>query len=141
MRKDERVNASVNSANSLGYRVFWYGGFAVLLYRWFVLEATLLETIDMFAVWVIASVVQFVSLALKGVPMTYPVSTTKKEKGYYLFITPLAAGVLSVLILVFVRDVTEVRRLLGGFLLSGLGTFVMLSIYAIIATYWERKNT
>lgn len=141
MRKDERLNLSVKVANSLGYVIFWYGIFAVLLYRWFFLDQTFIETLDLFIVWIVASLIQFITLALKGIPMTYPIDMTKKEQKYYTLFVPLFAGTLSVCILFFIRNVTELNRLLGGFLLSAFGTLVMLTLYKTILYYWEKKNT
>ncbi|TVP94567.1 MAG: hypothetical protein EA374_06630 [Acholeplasmatales bacterium] len=141
MKKDERLNASVKVANSLGYVLFWYGIFAVLLYRWFILDLTLIETIDIFLVWIVASLVQFMALASKGIPITYPIDTTRKEQKYFTFLLPIVAGALSVIILWVFREVTEVRRLLGGFFLTGFATLTLLIIYRIIVHYWEQKNT
>ena len=89
MKNDERVNSDVKIAKSIGYTIFWFGIFIVLLYRWFILNQTLMDTLDFFLVWFIASLAQFFTLAIKGIPMTYPVPMNKKEQIYYVFLIPL----------------------------------------------------
>ena len=63
MKHDERISAEVRIARGVGYTVFWFGIFAVLLYRWFYLSQSLTDTFDIFLVWILASLVQFFVLA------------------------------------------------------------------------------
>ena len=140
MKSDERVNADVKIAKSFGYTIFWFGIFAVLLYRWFVLNQTLKETMDFFLVWFIASLAQFFALANKGIPMTYPVSMNKKEQRYFVFLVPLLTGILTA-ISVFLRIGMDIRRILGGFTVSFFGTLFLFFLYKIIIYLWEKRNT
>ena len=139
-KKDERLESNVQLAKSLGYTVFWYGTFAVLLYRWFFLDQTIIETIDFFLVWIVASMAQFIISAIKGTPLSYPIAMSKKDQQYSMVFISLFAGALSVIILLVFREVSELRRLVGGFLLSSFGTLTLLSVYRIIVYLWEKKN-
>lgn len=140
MKNDERVNAEVKVANSIGYKIFWFGMFAVLLYRWFVLDQTLMDTMDFFLVWFIASLAQFLVLAIKGIPITYPVSMDKKEQRYFVFVVPLLTGILTAII-VFSRIGMDLRRILGGFTVSFFGTLFLFFLYKFILYLWEKRNT
>lgn len=140
MKNDERVNAEVKKANSIGYTIFWVGIFAVLLYRWFVLNQTLMDTLDFFLVWFIASVAQFFALASKGIPITYPVSMNKKEQLYFVFLVPLLTGILSA-ISVFSKIGLNIRGVLGGFIVSFFGTLFLFFLYKWILYLWEKRNT
>jgi len=140
MKNDERVNADVKIAKSIGYTILWFGIFAVLLYRWFVLNQTLMDTLDFFLVWFIASLTQFFALAIKGIPITYPVSMNKKEQRYFVFLVPLLTGILSA-ISVFSRIGMDIRRILGGFTVTFLGTLFLFFLYKIILHVWEKRNT
>ncbi|WP_017472055.1 hypothetical protein [Amphibacillus jilinensis] len=140
MKTDERVNSEVKVAKSIGYSIFWFGIFIVLLYRWFVLNQTLMETLDFFLVWFVASLVHFFALASKGIPITYPVSMSKREQLYFLILVPLLTGVLSV-ITVFLRVGMDIKRILGGFTVSFLGMFVLFLLYKFILYSWEKRNT
>jgi len=139
MKTDERVNSDVKIAKSIGYTIFWFGIFAVLLYRWFILNQTLMETLDFFLVWFIASLVQFFALAIKGIPMSYPVPMNKKEQMYFVFIVPLLTGILSSII-VFLKIGMDVRGILGGFIVSFFGTLFIFFLYKIILQLWEKRN-
>lgn len=140
MKNDERVNAEVKIAKSIGYTIFWFGIFAVLLYRWFVLNQTLMDTLDFFLVWFIGSLAHFFALAIKGIPITYPVSMNKKEQRYFVLLVPLLTGILSA-ISVFLKIGMDIRRILGGFTVSFLGTLFLFFIYKIIIHLWEKRNT
>ncbi|QGU00333.1 hypothetical protein SYNTR_1739 [Candidatus Syntrophocurvum alkaliphilum] len=140
MKNDERINIELNKANSIGYTVFWFGIFAVLLYRWFFLNQTLMETLDIFLVWFIASVFQFLTLATKGIPISYPFSMRKNEHLYFIFF-PIFTGLLSVGLLFFFRNVVEFKVLLGGFAVTFFGTIVILFIYKTIVYFWEKIYT
>ncbi len=137
--RDERANKDVKAAKSIGYSIFWYGIFVVLLYRWFVLNQSLSETLDVFVIWLMASVIQFMALAIKGVPMTYPVEANKKEQRGFLFIAPLVTGIATAIILIFFRDGVETWRIIGGFAASFVGTLLLISVYKGILTLWEKK--
>ncbi|MBS4539481.1 hypothetical protein GOQ27_13480 [Clostridium sp. D2Q-11] len=140
MKNDERVNADVKIAKSIGYTIFWFGIFAVLLYRWFVLDQTLMDTLDFFLVWFIASLAQFFALAIKGIPITYPVSMNKKEQRYFVFLVPLLTGILSAII-VFSKIGMDIKRILGGFTVTFFGTLFLFFLYKIIIHLWEKSNT
>lgn len=140
MKNDERVIADVKIAKSFGYTIFWFGIFAVLMYRWFVLNQTLMDTLDFFLVWFVASLAQFFALAIKGIPITYPVSMNQKKQLYFVFIVPLLTGTLSA-IAVFLRIGIDFRRILGGFTVSFFATLVLFSLYKIIFYFWEKRNT
>lgn len=140
MKNDERVNADVKIAKSIGYTIFGFGIFAVLLYRWFVLNQTFMDTFDFFLVWFIASLAQFFALAIKGIPITYPVSMNKKEQLYFVFLVPLLTGILSAII-IFSKVGMELSRILGGFTVSFFGTLFLFFLYKIILNLWEKRNT
>jgi len=139
MKNDERVSSDVKIAKSIGYTIFWFGIFAVLLYRWFILNQTLIDTLDFFLVWFIASLAQFITLAIKGIPITYPVSTNKKEQRYFVFLLPLLTGILSAIV-IFFKIGTEVNRILGGFTVTFFATLFLFFIYKIIIYIWEKRN-
>lgn len=139
MENDERIMGEVKVVKSIGYTIFWFGIFAVLLYRWFILNQTLMETLDFFLVWFIASVVQFLGLAIKGIPITYPISMNPKEQMYFVFLVPLLAGVFSAII-VFSKIGLNIKRILGGFTGSFLGALFLFSLYKIIFYLWEKRN-
>jgi len=139
MKHDERTSAEVRAAQGIGYTVFWFGIFAVLLYRWLYLNQSLAETLDVFMVWILASLVQFFVLASKGIPITYPVVANRKEEVYFLLLAPLAAGFLSA-ILVYIRGGPNTVRVLGGFAGGGLGSLILFIAYRTIVHSWERRN-
>ncbi|SMP71676.1 hypothetical protein [Anoxynatronum buryatiense] len=138
MMNDERVMADVKVAKSVSYIIFWFGIFAVLLYRWFVLHQTLMDTLDFFLVWLSASLAQFFILAAKGIPITYPVTLKRKGQQFYVFLVPLLTGVLTSL-LVFIRVGLDLRRMLGGFAGSFLATLFLFVAYWLIVQAWEKK--
>ena len=140
MRKDERISADVNIANSTGYRLFWLGIFGVLIYRWFILDQSLTETLDIFIVWLFVSIVQFLMMALRGVPVTYPVEASSKEQYLFFGLLPLFTGFLTVGVLYFLRDVNEQHVLVGGFLGASLATLFLLALYKGFLYLWERRN-
>ena len=137
---DERVSSDIKKAHSIGYTIFWFGIFAVLLYRWYYLSQTLWETLDIFAIWLVASITQFFTLALKGIPITYPVKTNRKEELYFLIFAPILTGTLSALLLVF-REGVELSRIIGGFAASAIGTLLLFMVYKVINYIWEKRNT
>jgi hypothetical protein len=98
-----------------------------------------METLDFFLVWFIASLVQFFALAIKGIPMSYPVPMNKKEQMYFVFIVPLLTGILSSII-VFLKIGMDVRGILGGFIVSFFGTLFIFFLYKIILQLWEKRN-
>lgn len=139
MKNDERITSDVKQAKSIGYMILWYGIFIVLLYRWFILNQTLMETLDFFIVWFIASLSQFFTLAIKGIPMSYPVYMNKKEQLYFVFLAPLLIGTLSA-ILIILRVGIESKTILGGFLLSYFVTTFLFFLYRSILELWEKRN-
>lgn len=139
MKNDERVITDVRIGKSIAYSVFWFGILAVLLYRWFILGQSLQETLDFFIIWLIASLVQFFVLAIKGIPITYPVSTSRKEQLYFVILVPLLTGVITAVI-VFLRTGWDLRRIFGGFTVSFSVTLFLFFLYKIIFYLWEKKN-
>jgi hypothetical protein len=139
MKKDERVIADVNIAKSVGYMVFWIGIFIVLLYRWFMLEQTFLETFDFFFIWFVASLVQFFTLALKGIPITYPISMSSKEQYYYVFIVPLLTGVLTSAAVILKVGI-DLQRIILGFVVSFVTTILLFLLYRVVLSIWEKRN-
>jgi hypothetical protein len=140
MKNDERIHSDVKTTKSIGYMFFWIGIFGVLLYRWFVLNESFLDTLDFFLVWFLASLVQFFALAFKGIPITYPVAMDNKEQLYYLFLVPLFTGVL-VAIIVYLRIGMDVRRIFYGCILTFFITFLLFIVYRYIVALWEKRNT
>ncbi len=140
MKNDERLSVDVKSVKSIGYFLFWVGTFTVLLYRWFVLNEPFNETLDFFLVWFIASLVHFFGLAIKGIPLTYPISMNKNEQTYYLILVPLFSGIL-VSIIVFIRVGMDVKRVFGGFIVTFFATLVLFILYKYIVDLWEKRNT
>lgn len=141
MKNDERVNIDSNAAKSIGYTIFWFGIFALLLYRWFYLNEGLRSTLDIFAVWIIASLAQFFTLAAKGIPVTYPVSMNKKEQLYFIFLAPLFSGLVTAVVLLFFKQVRDLGHLLDAFGKGYLFTLVIFISYKIILYFWEKRYT
>lgn len=140
MKNDERINSEVKSANSIGYTIFWVGTFVVLLYRWSILSETFMDTFDFFIVWFLASLVHFFILAIKGIPLTYPVSMNKNEQFYFLFLVPLFTGIL-VALSVLLRIGMDAKRMFGGFIVTFFITLLLFIVYKFIVTLWEKRNT
>ncbi|UNC90822.1 hypothetical protein [Candidatus Contubernalis alkaliaceticus] len=140
MENDERINMDVKKAKSLGYTIFWFGIFASLLYRWFYVNETLMNTLDIFLVWVIASLVQFFTLAVSGIPITYPVSMNQKEQLYFILLVPLFSGLLAVMISFFFKLVDGFNYLLLVFGRAYFSTLFLFIFYKTILYFWERKN-
>ncbi len=141
MKNDERVIINVKQAKSIAYTIFWFGILAVLLYRWFVLNQTLVDTFDFFLVWIIASLAQFFALAIKGIPITYPVSMSKKEQLYFAFLSPLLTGIISAIIIIFFKEGVEFKRILRGFAGGFFGMLFLFFLYKTIFYLWEKRNT
>ncbi|SFH66691.1 hypothetical protein SAMN05192551_10275 [Tindallia magadiensis] len=139
MRNDERIENDVKQANSLGYSVFWFGIFGALLVRWFYLGQSLVEVLDVFAIWLIASMAQFFSLATRGIPITYPFASSQKEQKYFILLFPLATGIMTAMILTFFKEDVGYKRVLGGFAGAFMATFILFVIYSAIVHYWEKK--
>ncbi|MCG8502745.1 MAG: hypothetical protein MJB12_20360 [Firmicutes bacterium] len=141
MKNDERVNIDVNAAKSMGYTIFWFGIFALLLYRWFYLNETLMSTLDIFVVWIIASLAQFFTLAAKGIPVAYPVSMSKKEQRYFIFLVPLFSGFVTAMILLFFKQVRDFNHLSDAFGKGYLFTLLIFIVYKAILYFWEKRYT
>ncbi|SEN50252.1 hypothetical protein SAMN04488134_101234 [Amphibacillus marinus] len=139
MKHDERVISDINIAKRIGFSIFWFGIFAVLIYRWFILNQTLLDTLDVFLVWFIASLVQFFALACKGIPLSYPVTLNNGKQRYFLFFMPLMTGILSA-VSVFAKVGFDWTRIIGGFAVSFFGTLIIFLLYRTIVHLWEKRN-
>lgn len=139
MKNDERINIDVNASKSIGYTIFWFGIFALLLYRWFYLDETLMSTLDIFVVWIIASLAQFFTLATKGVPVAYPVLMNKKEHLYFVFLVPLLSGFVTVVVLFFFKQVRDFSHLVDAFGKGYLITLLIFILYKIILYFWEKR--
>jgi voltage-gated potassium channel Kch len=138
--KDERVISEINKAKSFAYRIIWFGLFGILLYRWFALDQTLLETLDIFLVWFTASMFEFFIMAVKGLPLTYPVNLNKNERVIFLFGFPIIPGIIAILILLITKNIESFKSGLFVFLRTYLIVFAMYLIYIIILYFWEKKN-
>ena len=141
MKNDERVNKDVHAAKGIGYTIFWFGIFALLLYRWFYLNETFMSTLDIFVVWIIASLAKFFFLAAKGVPVAYPVPMNKKEQLYFVFLVPLFAGFVTVMILLFFKQVRDFGHLSDAFGKGYLFTLLIFILYKTILYFWEKRYT
>ena len=139
MKNDERVIEEVKTAKSMGFTIFWFGIFAVLVYRWMVLGQSFTENLDFFLIWFIASLTQFIFLAVRGIPITYPISMKEKEQRYYMYLVPFLTGTLSA-VLVFFRVGLDLRRIFGGFAFTFFSTFLLFSLYKLILYFWEKRN-
>ncbi|MDZ4132580.1 MAG: hypothetical protein U1E11_05520, partial [Dethiobacteria bacterium] len=85
MKLDERIVTEIHKAESIGFKILRWGIFAVLLYRWFFLGETLAGTLDIFIVWLVASLAEFIIMASRGIPISYPVALTNKEQLIFIF--------------------------------------------------------
>ena len=139
MKNYERVNIDANAAKSIGYTIFWFGIFASLLYRWFYLNETLMSTLNIFVVWIIASLVQFFILAAKGIPITYPVAMTKKEQLYFVFLVPLFSGFVAAMVLLFFKQVRNFNHLSNAFGKGYLFALLIFILYKAILYFWEKR--
>lgn len=139
LNKDERITEEVKTAKSIGFSLLWIGVFVVLLYRWMILEQSFMDNLDLFMVWFGASLVQFIVLAVKGIPISYPVSMKDRAQRHYLYLVPLLTGVLSAF-LVFLRVGPDYRRMFGGFAITFLITFLLFTGYKLLVYFWEKRN-
>ena len=138
MQYDERITNDLLSAKRLAYTVFWFGVFGVLLYRWFVTGQSLRETIDIFIVWIGASMVHFFFLASKGVPLFYPVSVSRHEQRGLILGIPLLTMALTA-VLVFLRGGSWIQSLVGGGL-AFVMTALLYGVYQAVLAWWEHRN-
>ena len=141
MKKDERIEFDIKTAESIGYKIFWVGILALFLFRRFYLNQTFMDTFDIFIIWFIASIFRLITFSTKGIPITYPVSMNKKEQLYFIILVPLFSGFLSAIILFFFTQGISFRRILGGFAGGFLGTLFLFLLYKLIIHFWEKKNT
>lgn len=141
MKKDERISFDIKKAESIGYKIFWVGILALILFRRLYLNQTFMDTFDIFIVWLIASLTKFIISSTKGIPMAYPVPMNKKEQLYFIFLVPLFSGLLSATILFFFKQGIGFRRILGGFAGGFFGTLFLFVLYKIIIYFWEKRNT
>ncbi len=137
MKKDERITQDMHLTRSIGYRVMWFGVFAILLFRWFYLGQTLGETLDLFLLWLFVSIMQFLLMAIKGISMTYPVRTTKKEQRWFMMIISLFTGGITGVLLWIIDG--RVRTILLGMGFSALGTLFIFAMYYMLTEYFDRK--
>ena len=138
--KDERIHADVLKTNSISYRIIWIGLFVVLLYRWFILKEGLAETGDIFIVWILASIINFLMLAIRGIPPHYPASLGKKEELILLFTIPAASGILSVILTAIRGELTRFIQALTIFGLVYVVLFIMFALYGLLVHLWEKRN-
>lgn len=137
MKQDERVKQDIYLVRSIGYTILWFGTFGILLYRWFYLNQTLTETLDFFLLWITVSILAFVLLAYRGVPMHYPVILSKKEQRWVIPVVSLFAGIASTILLI-IREAESKTILVGGVLSSVFTLFIFL-IYYMVLYLWEKK--
>lgn len=137
MKQDERVKQDIYLVRSIGYTILWFGTFGILLYRWFYLNQPLTETLDFFLLWITVSILAFVLLAYRGVPMHYPVILSKKEQRWVIPVVSLFAGIASTILLI-IREAESKTILVGGVLSSVFTLFIFL-IYYMVLYLWEKK--
>lgn len=137
MKQDERVKQDIYLVRSIGYTILWFGTFGILLYRWFYLNQPLAETLDFFLLWITVSILAFVLLAYRGVPMHYPVILSKKEQRWVIPVVSLFAGIASTILLI-IREAESKTILVGGVLSSVFTLFIFL-IYYMVLYLWEKK--
>ena len=139
-QRDERIDADVRRVQGRTLSLLKWGVFAVLPVRWFVLTQTLAQTWDFFAVWAVANLFEFFLLALRGVPVSYPVPLTGREQVAFIAIVPIITGLLPVLILQLRQDLTGRGQALG---ICGRTYIVVLALFALyhaINAWWERRS-
>lgn len=137
MKQDERVKHEIQLVRSVGYTLFWFGTFAILLYRWFYLEQPLVETLDFFLLWIAVSILIFVLFAYRGVPMHYPVILSKKEQRWVIPTVSLFSGVAAAILLTILK--AELRRIVIGGGLAFVFTLFIFLVYHLILAVWEKK--
>jgi hypothetical protein len=140
MQKDERIAADVQWAQSAGYKILQWGIFAVLLYQWFYLGLNLGQTLPVFAVWAVASLTEFILLAVRGVPIAYPVSLTRKEQFIYIVSVPVLTGLLPLIVLHVTGSLQGFSHALGIFFRTSFVVLVLFSGYRGIVSFWEKRN-
>ena len=140
MKNDERIKNEIKSVKNVTYHLLWTGIFIVLLYRWFVVGESLRDTMDIFLVWLIASLIDFFMMALKGIPLSFPIELSKKEQIIYIVTVPFFASFIPVVILL-------VRGLLNGIghalitYIASFGAMILIyTVYKVITYLWEKKN-
>ncbi len=137
--KDERVHSEILKAKSVGYFIFWFGILGAILYRRFVLQVELIEILDFFVIWFVATLVQFLLSASKGTPMVYPLRLAKRNRKYFMFLFPLVTGGISVGLLSILKSDSSTKHMILTFLLTYVGTFIVYALYNIIINMWEKR--
>lgn len=137
MRNDERLTQTLQAIKTIGYHIFWFGLFAILLFRWFYMDQSLMETIDIFILWIGASMITFILSAVRGIPMSYPMSITKKERKLMILTTSLSSAALSAILVAIFNG--ETRRIILAFLFTFIITTSIFLIYDGIHRLWEKK--
>ncbi len=137
MRNDERLIQTLQAIKTIGYNVFWFGLFAILLFRWFYLDQSLMETIDVFILWIGSSMITFLLSASRGIPMSYPINITKKERKLMILAVSLSSAILSAVLVTIIDG--EIRRIIVAFALTFLITVSIFLIYYGIHSLWEKK--
>ncbi len=140
MKNDERITTDKQRIESVGFKILRWGIFAVLLYRWFFLGETLGNTLDIFIVWLAASLVEFILLATRGIPITYPVILTKKEQLMFIIIAPLVASFLPIVIMLITQSIEGFKHALGIYVRTFLILLVLFSGYKAIVYRWEKHH-
>ncbi len=138
MKHDERIVTDIQRAESIGFKILRWGIFAVLLYRWFFLGETLAGTLDIFIVWLVASLAEFIIMATRGIPISYPVALTKREQLIFIFTVPLAAAFLPIIIMLINQSLEGFTQALWVYLRTYLILVVLFSGYKAIVNRWEK---
>ena len=134
MKKDERVTRIKNEVESMGYWLMWLGIFIVLLYRWNFAGESFLETLDIFIVWIVPSLVVGAMQAFKGLPVAPESYNSSKLK------VPVISGIIAVALYLIRGGGFILYNLLAVFLIPFLFLLALYFVWDKIYKYWYNKN-
>ncbi|SIQ41529.1 hypothetical protein SAMN05920897_108120 [Alkalispirochaeta americana] len=140
MITDERLNQENRQVESIICHVLKWGLFALLLYRWILLRQNLLETLDLFLLWAGSGLAEFFLMASRGIPLTYPVQTSRREQIFFLGVAPLAAAAIAVASLFPLGAYQGILHSLGIFGVTYLIVVILFSSYVSITRLWEKRH-
>ncbi len=137
MKRDERISRTENEVCAIGYWLLWLGIFVVLIYRWYILGLSLLETIDIFIVWLGVSLFVGSMRAARGVPLVQDTESFLKS---YLINHPVAAGILAVIITFVTGRLDTLRTAITVFAVPMLVLMVIYIIWGKLYSLWFTKH-
>lgn len=140
MITDERLKQENRLIESIICHVLKWGLFAVLLFRWTLLGQSLIETLDLFLLWAGAGLAEFFLMALRGIPLTYPVDLSRREQILFLGIAPLASGAIAVGSLFPLGVYRGGFHALGVFGVTGIAVLILFCLYISITRLWEKRH-